>query len=281
MRKTVNKSKSLSELLAICSKNKFFEATAATEKRIVDLKFLAHTKLLQKNIEWAALHVDTSIMNNLRVFGDSDFDASESHLSLPEKYSLIRRRDRSIKSTPFKLIELQTHTQPTLWKSMATENEQDVSIELPQNSKSIRFSCFIQEKQGQEYFYRIQRQRKIWWMQFAANPGRFFISKVIANNCTKTNQNSLAASLMAKYPFGSIAVEHIELLPFESIFPAVAGQNAIPNYIVRSSASLELAAIETVLDSIDAGDFGKTSIHRKLAPYQYSVYCYSKGNSPR
>lgn len=35
--------------------------------------------------------------------------------------------------------------------------------------------------------------------------------------------------------------------------------------------------IETVLDSIDAGDFGEMCLHRKIAPYQCIVYSISQG----
>lgn len=34
---------------------------------------------------------------------------------------------------------------------------------------------------------------------------------------------------------------------------------------------------ETVLDSIDAGDFGEMCLHRKLAPYQCTVFSIVNG----
>lgn len=271
MNKIIDKPNVLSKFLAICSRNGFFEATSVTEKSIENIKFLSHTKLLQENIERAALHTDKNIENSLKVFGDKDFDAIESKLSLPEKYSLIRTRNRLTKNTPFKLVEMCTSVTSTLLKSMGSDDERDISVQVPTNSKSLSFSCFVHEKQASEYFYRIQRQRKIWWKQYAANPGRFFISEV------KSNQNALSISLKATYPFGNLAIEHIELLPIESLYPEQAGNNLIPNRVVRSSTFLELAAIEMVLDSIDAGDFGEMCLHRKIAPYQCSVYCFAKG----
>lgn len=274
----INKPKLLSEFVAICSKSGFFEAFTATEKSIKDLKFFSHAKCLQENMERAALHTAENIKNSLKVFGDQDFDAAESQLPLPEKYSLIRKRIRSTRNTPFKLADLRTNETSPLWKGFATD-EQEISVELPTNSKSLSFWCFVQEKEAEEYFYRIQRQRKIWWMQYAANPGRFFISEVKSNDLTEYNQNEQSVSLKATYPFGNLAIEHIELLPTESVYPEEAGKNVIPNRIVRSSTFLELATIETVLDSIDAGDFGELCIHRRVAPYQCSVYCFGTGES--
>lgn len=282
MNKIINKPKLLSEFLTICSRNGFFEGAATAEKTITNLKLATHTKLLQENIERVALQAGKTIENSLRVFGDKDFDATEWDLPLPERYTLIRKRIRSTKNTPFKLVELRTIAQPSLWKSIASDDEQDICVDLPPKSKSITFSCFIPEKQTQEYFYRIQRQRKIWWMQYAANPGRFFISEVKSNGSTQNNQSTQSVSLTATYPFGNLAIEHIELISTESVYPEEVEKNVIPSHIIRSSTFLELAAIEVVLDSIDAGDFGEMCIHRKIAPYQCSVYCFatSKSRSP-
>lgn len=265
------KPKLLSEFLAICSKNRFFQASAG-EKCIKNLKILPYTKLLQVHIERVALHTDKTVENSLSVFGDKDFDAAELQLPLSEKYSLIRKRKRATKNTPFKLVEMQTTTTLSLKKSIECDDEQEISVELPANSKSIRFSCFVQDKEAHEYFYRIQRQRKIWWMQYAANPGRFFISEVNGKS-----ENVQSVAVKAAYPFGNLAIEHIELLPIETVHPDEAGKNAIPNQIIRSSTFLDVAAIETILDSIDAGDFGEMCLHRKITPYQCSVYSFSKG----
>lgn len=270
------KPKLLTEFLAICSKNGYFDATATPNKSINNLKLLTHTKLLQENIERAALHTGKTIENSLRVFGDKDFDANELELTLPEKYLMIRKRVRATKNTPFKLVELRTIPTTTLWSNIGADDEERISVELPAHSKLISFSCFLHEKQAREYFYRIQRQRKIWWMQYAADPGRFYISEVKSNDLND-NQNVQSVSLMAAYPFGNLAIEHIELLPFESVYAEDATKTVIPNKIVRSSTFIELAAIEIVLDSIDAGDFGEMCIHRKIAPYQCSLYCFAKG----
>lgn len=104
----MNKPKLLSEFVAICSKSGFFDALTATEKSIKDLKFLSHAKYLQDNIERAALHTGEKIENSLKMFGDKDFDETKLKLSLPEKYSLIRKRNLSTKNTPFKLTGLRT-----------------------------------------------------------------------------------------------------------------------------------------------------------------------------
>lgn len=277
----ITKPKLLSDFIATCSKMRLFEATAVTQKSIENLKFLPYTKLLQENIERAAIHTGKNNENSLKMFGDEDFGVADMQLPLAEKYLIIRKRFRSIKNTPFKLVEMHSVAIPPPWKSMGSVDEHEISIQLPAHSKSISFSCFVQEKQAQEYFYRIQRQRKIWWMQYAANPGRFYISEVQSNNCSESNQNAQSVSLMATYPFGHFAIEHIELLPFESMHLEETRKHIIPNRIIRSSTFLEVAAIETVLDSIEAGDFGEMCIHRKIAPFQCFVYCFAGGTSQK
>lgn len=280
MNKMITKPKLLSEFIATCSKMRLFEATAVTQKSIENLKFLPYTKLLQANIERAAIHTEKNNENNLKMFGDEDVVAADMQLPLAEKF-LIRKRFRSTKNTTFELVEMRSIETPLPWKSLGSVDEHEISIQLPVHSKSISFSCFVQEKQAQEYFYRIQRQRKIWWMQYAANPGRFYVSEVKPNNFSESNQNAQSVSLMATYPFGNLAIEHIELLPFQSMYLEETRKHIIPNRIIRSSTFLEVAAIETVLDSIEAGEFGEMCIHRKIAPYQCFVYCFARGTSQK
>lgn len=276
LKKLVAKPKTLCEFLNVCAERELLNANiSASNNSIENLVLLPHTKLLLKNIERVAFRttkVDRSVENSIKVIGCDDFDVTESKLPLNEKYALIRKRLRQTKCSPFKLVELNTIDEPRVWKGIGQCPENEITIQLPASSRSIEFSCFIHDKQAQEYFYRIQRQRKIWWMQYSANPARLFLSKVESNNL-----NEYSVSLIANYPFGNLALEHIELLPTDSFYIKESERITTPSHIIRSRTFLEVAAVETVFDSIDAGDFGEMCIHRKIAPYQCSVYCFAKG----
>lgn len=91
------------------------------------------------------------------------------------------------------------------------------------------------------------------------------------DECTKES-----VSIHANYPFGNLAIETIELV---SNKPKGKGKHRsiVPNNIIKASTTLELATIQTILDGIDAGDFGEICLHRKIAPYQCYVNCFTKG----
>lgn len=109
-----------------------------------------------------------------------------------------------------------------------------------------------------------------------------------------------SVSIKAKYPFGTVDIETVEVQPLDLIesVPEVKSKSSIPTKAIKTSVVSEVAVIgnercydffclnllknlvlftETVLDSIDAGDFGEMCLHRKIAPYQCIVYSLCQG----
>lgn len=105
-----------------------------------------------------------------------------------------------------------------------------------------------------------------------------------------------SVSIKAKYPFGTIEIEDIEVKPLSFDETASEPKNKYaPTKVIKTTTVSEVAVIgkmafsmlenwandnlstETVLDSIDAGDFGEMCLHRKLAPYQCTVFSIVNG----
>lgn len=263
--KLLNKPKLLSEFVGICSKTNYFEATASNS-HLENIQFKPFARILQRNIEREALLKSSDGDDTLKTFSETDFEGDERGFSVPHKYSTIRKRHRWTKSTPFGIVDLQKLSGESAWSS-AVPNEEDISIALPANSTKISASYFVTEQQSFEHFYRIQQQRKIWWMKYAANPGRFRVTELKKSGMTQS------VSLVAKYPFGNLAIEHIDLVSTSDEFPE--SRIPLPPRIIRTRSFLEVATIETVLDAIDDGDYGEMCLHRKIAPYQCAVFCLS------
>lgn len=267
--KLLNKPKLLSEFVSICSKTNYFEATAL-KSHLENIQFKSFAKILQQNIEREALLKSSDADNTLKTFSETDFEGDERGCSVPDKYSTIRKRHRWTKSTPFGIIDLRKPSSESAWSSAAS-NEEDISLVLPASSTKISAFYFVTEQQSFEHFYRIQQQRKIWWMKYAANPGRFRITEL------KKNETTQSVSLMAKYPFGNLAIEHVDLVSTSDEFPE--SKIPLPPRIIRTRSFLEVATIETVLDAIDDGDYGEMCLHRKIAPHQCAVFCLSDDGS--
>lgn len=156
------KPKLLSEFLEICTKNKYFSVTL--DKNILkNVKFLDHSSNVQANIERQWLFKSKDIENSLKTFSNTDFIEYGENLSLMEKHAIIRKRDRLSRSIPFGLIDIENHSKATQFGGSGSDDS--IGISLNNGARHLTCWYFVNDKQSQEYFYRIQRLRKIWWMK--------------------------------------------------------------------------------------------------------------------
>lgn len=156
------KPKLLSDFLKISVKNKYFAATVENNL-IRDVEFLNHASSLQANIERQWLFKSKDIENSLNTYNNTDFLEYGENLSLLEKYAIIRKRDRLTRTIPFGLINIEHQTSPIPFGSSSSDDT--IGILLNNNTKYLTCSYLVTDQQSQEYFYRIQRLRKIWWMK--------------------------------------------------------------------------------------------------------------------
>lgn len=158
-----SKPKLLSDFLDICRKNKYFAATVENNL-MKNIKFLNHTPNLQANIDRQWLIQSQDIENSLKTYNNEEFSECGENLSLLEKYMVVRKRDRLARSIPFGLIEIENHHKTTTFGA-GNGDETSIGIQLENTSKSLTCYYLVNDKQCQEYFYRVQRLRKIWWMK--------------------------------------------------------------------------------------------------------------------
>lgn len=161
--KLISKPKLLKEFLEISTKNKYF-AASVENNLIRNIEFLSHAKNLQANIERQWLFKNRDIENNLKTYANAEFLEYGENLSLLEKYAVIRKRDRLAKTVPFGLIEIE-HQQRSNVFGLGNSDNASFGIQLDNGAKLLTCSYLVNDKQSQEYFYRIQRMRKIWWMK--------------------------------------------------------------------------------------------------------------------
>lgn len=160
--KLFTKPKLIGDFLEICRKNQYFAATLENNL-IRNVKFLKHTPNLQANIERQWLNQSMDIENSLKTYGNDEFLEYGENLSLLEKCAVVRKRDRLSRSIPFGLIEIECQNKSIVFGN-GNADETSVAIELA-NPKLLNCWYMVNDKQSQEYFFRIQRMRKIWWMK--------------------------------------------------------------------------------------------------------------------
>lgn len=179
------KPKLLSEFLDICNKNKYF--AASVENNLVkNVKFLNHAPNLTANIERQWLFKSKDIENSLKTYDNAEFLEYGENLSHLEKYAIVRKRDRLARTIPFGLIDIEHQQNTNCVFGLNNSEDTSIGIQLENGAKLLTCWYLVTDKQSQEYFYRIQRFRKIWWMKVSEFRIVFAIEKNLMNSINST-----------------------------------------------------------------------------------------------
>lgn len=132
-----------------------------------------------------------------------------------------------------------------------------------------------------EFMYKIQRQRKIWWMRYACDPGRFFISDPRQDSTSRVQSVSIRSRLGGE----ELTLENLQLIPSEAVgdeelgdFRIKAGRTnsrKIRPCVLRVRQCVEVATLQVLLDAFESEE-GTVRIHRKLAPYKCGIVCHAE-----
>lgn len=153
-------------------------------------------------------------------------------------------------------------------------------LELESGSM-LTCSYFINPAMSKEFMYKAQRQRKIWWMRFACDPGRYFISDPRQDSESKIQ----SVNIKARFGVEELTLEQLELIPGDAMreqigdFQAKAsrtGRKITPN-VIRIRQCAEIATLEVILDAAESSDKSGVRIHRRLAPFKCGIVCMSEG----
>ncbi|XP_001869239.2 DNA polymerase subunit gamma-2, mitochondrial [Culex quinquefasciatus] len=145
-------------------------------------------------------------------------------------------------------------------------------------------SCryLINPSTSSEFMYKVQRQRKIWWMRYACDPGRFFISDPRQDADTRVQSVAIKSRLGGE----ELTLEQLELVPADAAaleeelgdFRIKVGRTSskrIRPSVLRVRQCVEVATLQVVLDAFESGGDASVRIHRKLAPFKCGIVCLS------
>lgn len=239
----IKQQKSLQQIIDICQ-NAGFITGKVHKNWVKNVQFLPFGSMLSENLlrEWQ------NVDRNVNVYFQSD---ASKRTSTGDSISYLRSRELY---TKFDLIKKFFHFEmpfgvaDNLSDSGVDETLDDNDIGFGLNEKTL-LSCsyFIDANESNEMFYKIQRQRKIWYMKFASNPGRFFMSELKTD--TINDHVMQTVSVKSKFHFGNIALERLELIPYGCFAPKLKlldelkKATGITPSIIRSSMALESATL--------------------------------------
>jgi DNA polymerase gamma 2 len=164
-------------------------------------------------------------------------------------------------------------------------------IKLPEakftTTGSLSQLHFIKPTQANQLYFKMQRQRKIWWMRYASNPGGLVISDTKDDESVDAGVGKAQlTNLNYKFGFGDIDAEQISLITLAAtpendwlkLRDSDTGRKLTPA-IIKSTMSSELAALLLLTDGVDSSNDHILHINRKLAPFQIFIYRHTSDDT--
>lgn len=242
--KRVAPPKLVCEFIERCKKIGYFDADVSGN-HLKNIKFLSMGESLRDKIAHEWYNIDKHFEGNIQMHTKVDVQLDlvpKSSISFVEKYKEIIK-DMDIDNLKmFGIVETHVckrdmlHGNPT--------DEKSLTAEISKGGKEMVSFFVVGEDQELEYFSTVQRNRKFWWMQYAANPGRFSLSPVHHEKIRNLKVETVWLS--ANYQFGHIPLEKIQLMPgncFQTAKINVKNEPILKNKIIKTSTLLDVAAL--------------------------------------
>ncbi|XP_025416295.1 DNA polymerase subunit gamma-2, mitochondrial isoform X2 [Sipha flava] len=239
------------------------------------LKYGATGELLCHNIrnEWLYSNVTS---RDESVFQFCNIDQKKYSNDIPSlKDHFMNAKQFCNNQLPFSFADSRSICEQTSLNALKIGDKKYFS---PKNYTRFKYIAFCIPEESQQFFYHWQRQRKIWWRKFSANPGRFSLTEILID---ENGQES--TEIRAEFPWGQETIETIRnistkmfdnLDPLEQeMFIARVGKRKVLPHVVESETSLEKAFMVFLCDGYADLPYhsGRREIfrfHRKLAPYK-------------
>ncbi|XP_075154708.1 DNA polymerase subunit gamma-2, mitochondrial [Haematobia irritans] len=164
--------------------------------------------------------------------------------------------------------------------SCPTHNgEGDVFVNKSPTTIRLISDNFIHAFRGLDNFYSIQRERKIWWMRFSADPSRYFVepynlSNEDAGGIVDSNGDCQSVTVKSNIFNNTVDMETITLIRLNGLLQDVTN---IPVAVIRSVIDLCLTTYALLFDAGSQNGRVVLRLNRKLAPYQCALASFVHG----
>ncbi|CAH0564268.1 unnamed protein product [Brassicogethes aeneus] len=254
----------MNKILTLCENRGFLQKTynAALKQDIITI--FPTGALLQANLrnEWfnsSIINKDHTVFLNKNDFDETVEYARNLCNVLPFGVADVLRNKKSMKERVDLVKE--------------SGNKFDFRMYTLENDYNLKTNFYVSPKTSTHFFHQFQKQRKMWWRKFSANPGRYCYSDI--KNGDKGTQR---IDIIAEYEWGKQILETLTLnndgrkkknLEFKE------GKTTFYPDIISSDISTTAMFLNALCDSYEEPvSQGKPRpllhFHRKLAPYKLS-----------
>lgn len=234
--------KKLCEIAEILSKSGYLQFKISSNinnknKLITDIKFLPLGSIFLNKIHNELIHNNKGSINTYLIPSDntnnfhhnSNEISSKTYLYIKSRkfhQNFLHIKENFQKEIPLAIKEELNYSNENEienlindYNSPITENnDNDIKINI-KNGKLLTNTYFINEQSAKEYFYKIQRERKIWWMKLSSNPGRYYLTD-LKTISMQQNSNLKSHSIKIKAKFENdnvLQLENIYMIPLKSL----------------------------------------------------------------
>ncbi|XP_028520306.2 DNA polymerase subunit gamma-2, mitochondrial [Apis cerana] len=212
------------------------------------LKYGPQGKMLLKNLEeqWF-LHCIT--MSRYNMFLSDEFNDTINFITSTEMSDI-----------PFGLA--------TIKNSKYQWDSNILSIQKSNYHRTAETAIFNNDAETKDLFYKIQKERKIWWRKLAQNPSRFKLSEA------KKIKNYTIVDIEAQFSFGNLTLERITYhTDVQKLFSQVNSKKDFINIqMVEQRMSLDWGCLALLCDICDMNNSTTMHLHSKLAPHKVAFH---------
>ncbi|XP_560198.5 DNA polymerase subunit gamma-2, mitochondrial [Anopheles gambiae] len=251
--------KTFIELLQTCRQSSFvdFRLDGATVR---DLSLTSVGQLLRNNLRTARNQLGSGSSNSNPI----PMYSGSSNRSVLESLGMVQRANgNKVPKHPIGLLveEARTNQLVSLGDGFA--------LQLPETLE-LHTTYLLPPAMGSQFLYQLQRQRKIWWMRWSVDPGRYFISDMRRDEADQGR--TTAVSICARFLDRSEHAQMVELERLELSEGERVGERQAA--IVRVGHNLDRAVLAILMDALECAASERcVKIHRKIAPYKCGIVC--------
>ncbi|XP_050070917.1 DNA polymerase subunit gamma-2, mitochondrial-like [Anopheles maculipalpis] len=247
--------KTMIDLLEACRRSKFLHFTL-NQTAVCGLYLTPTGQMLANNLHAEWNQFGSSSSDTVPVF------LGKSNLNLQENFANVQKQNKALK-LPFGVMMEETG------KNLLVPIGDTFILHLPETVQ-LCTTYLLPSSSANQFLYQLQRQRKIWWMRWSVDPGRYFISDV--RHDEESISNTTSVSICAQFVDRTeLELDHLEL----SLMPD-DGERIVSeplNAIVRVTNNLHRTTLAILMDALEgnAASEACVKIHRKIAPYKCAI----------
>ncbi|XP_049817230.1 DNA polymerase subunit gamma-2, mitochondrial isoform X2 [Aethina tumida] len=252
---------SFNKIIEMCIKHGFFKQLNNVHYGCDQFSIQPTAALLLENLrkEWTksiVINKDVTVVLSGEIYEDSlEFVSSLCSEKLPFGVAEIKLEEKNTNKKFRNLTDFAN--EPNFKKHF-----------VMMDNYGMTSNFYVSPKDSTQFFHNFQRQRRMWWRKFSADPGRYSFSDLRnADECQSVD-------ILSKYNWGKQVLETLTLKKMSNKSIQDGRNTVVPDCIISKANLIEMM-VNTVCDAYDEPKFqGKPRpmlhFHRKLAPYKIS-----------